>query len=93
MKYVQNDLPLCSHTFKWVKQITLKKHLRSSGSRSLFHHVVCFTEQPDVKCLLFPGVQEVFCCHVSRLHPVDRSLLLPDGVVGSSGLFTCLHPM
>ena len=47
----------------------------------------------DVKCLLFPGVQEVFCRHVSRLHPVDRSLLLPDGVVGSSGLFTCLHPV
>ena len=34
---------------------------------------------------LFAGVQEVFRRDVHRLHPVDRRLLLFDGVVGSPG--------
>lgn len=48
----------------------------------------------DVKRRLncFPGLQEILYHHVHRLHLLDRHLLLPDGVVGSSGgsvLHTC----
>lgn len=31
------------------------------------------------------GFQEVLPCHVLRLHHLDRSFLLPDGVVGTPG--------
>ncbi|KAJ0056800.1 hypothetical protein NL108_017701 [Boleophthalmus pectinirostris] len=36
-----------------------------------------------------PGVQEVLCSDFPRLHPVDRSFLLPHGVVGASGRGDC----
>lgn len=31
------------------------------------------------------GFQKVLPCHVLRLHHLDRSFLLPDGVVGTPG--------
>lgn len=30
-------------------------------------------------------LQEILCLHVSRVHPLDRHVLLPHGMVGSPG--------
>lgn len=35
------------------------------------------------------GFQEVLPCHVLRLYHLDRSFLLPDGVVGTPGKTAC----
>ena len=36
-------------------------------------------------CVRFPGIKEVLCGDLHRLHPLDRRVLLPDGVVGAPG--------
>lgn len=45
---------------------------------------VCPTSEASL--CVFPGIQEVLRPDLHRLHPVDRGLFLPDGVVGPPGL-------